>query len=470
MNLIRTFRRATLSGHEFARDARQQRHLVTVNSMAIFIAFYDLGLGLAAWAIIGEPVLALEFFVTSLACIAIPWLNKIGFINLSRLLFAFIGCVAVSFVSLYLGRETDVHIALLLAACSPFFIVSMEERFLLIVSVLAPALVYVVLYLVDFNLGPRAPIEVIGPYQMTLSNVFLAFAFMTVTGITYFFAKQQYDREQELNQANDQLAQENTVRVEAEKKLMKAKQRVETLIGILTHDIANSLMSCMLLLDVADRKVSKGQVEAADVSKAFAKLRTFVANMNDLTHKVVKMRSVQLDIDELDVETVQVSRVVRKIDDLFAARLKEKSIALRVKADIDLEELRIQCDEVVLVNQVLGNILSNAIKFSFPNNCIDFTINIDNDDMVQFVLRDYGIGIPDALIPKLFKAEEKTSRKGTGGEKGTGFGLPLCAHFVAKMHGVIKVRSWTEEGSVPTGTAFYVSIPKSATQLKVVNG
>ena len=71
-------------------------------------------------------------------------------------------------------------------------------------------------------------------------------------------------------------------------------------------------------------------------------------------------------------------------------------------------------------------------------------------------MRDTGIGIPEEDVHKLFKIEEKYTRKGLQGEKGTGLGLPVVHEIVQKHHGSISVKSTSG-----TGTLFHITLPKS---------
>ena len=88
----------------------------------------------------------------------------------------------------------------------------------------------------------------------------------------------------------------------------------------------------------------------------------------------------------------------------------------------------------------MNNIVSNAIKYS-PKNA---TITIQSEvspKRVQIHVEDEGVGIPDALISKVFSDDEVTGRRGTEGEPGTGFGLPIVKAMVEAMEGKVSIES-----------------------------
>jgi len=107
-----------------------------------------------------------------------------------------------------------------------------------------------------------------------------------------------------------------------------------------------------------------------------------------------------------------------------------------------------------LYGEVIQNLISNAIKFSLKSNIV--SVYIDNASTL--VVKDEGQGIPADMLTKLFNLEEKTSRQGTAGEEGTGFGLPL-SYDIIKAHGG-ELRAYSVEGE---GSSFFIQLPDSDT-------
>jgi signal transduction histidine kinase len=95
---------------------------------------------------------------------------------------------------------------------------------------------------------------------------------------------------------------------------------------------------------------------------------------------------------------------------------------------------------------VLSNILSNAVKFSERGSRIAVWTN-STDDWVQLRIRDSGIGIPSHVLERIFDPSAQTSRPGTEGEDGTGFGMPLVKQFVESYGGWVSIKSREREES-----------------------
>ncbi len=89
--------------------------------------------------------------------------------------------------------------------------------------------------------------------------------------------------------------------------------------------------------------------------------------------------------------------------------------------------------------------LTNAIKFSEPHSTVSIRSQTEPDGAVQCIITDQGIGIPEPLLRTLFEPNAQTSRPGTGGEMGTGFGMPLIKHVIESFGASIRVESRDRE-------------------------
>ena len=109
---------------------------------------------------------------------------------------------------------------------------------------------------------------------------------------------------------------------------------------------------------------------------------------------------------------------------------------------------------------VFANILSNAVKFSFVGG--EITVKCWHDKKyVRVSFADRGIGMSEELKNKVFSPHEATSRRGTEGEAGTGFGMPIVKSMVEIFGGDVSVTSYSHEKSSEHGTTFTIKLLRS---------
>jgi len=112
-------------------------------------------------------------------------------------------------------------------------------------------------------------------------------------------------------------------------------------------------------------------------------------------------------------------------------------------ADIDIHKIR----------QVIDNLISNALKFSFTSSRVEIFAGIKDGDALVYV-KDEGQGISKEEHHKLFKPFSRTSVKSTAGEMNTGLGLAICKKIVESHLGKIWGESEPGQGSI-----FYFTLP-----------
>ncbi|WP_231131693.1 sensor histidine kinase [Flavobacterium hydrophilum] len=150
-------------------------------------------------------------------------------------------------------------------------------------------------------------------------------------------------------------------------------------------------------------------------------------------------------LDEQD-QVVRINPEVRKIsfpdvldfvNEQVEQRLIDKNITLDVS--IEIEETKLKIDEGLLI-QVLVNLISNAVKFSYFDSEIKLRIFTENNDLILTV-SDKGIGFNEHQIEELFKKFTKMSRLGTANESSTGIGLYLCKKIIERNKGKLTASS-----------------------------
>lgn len=152
---------------------------------------------------------------------------------------------------------------------------------------------------------------------------------------------------------------------------------------------------------------------------------------------------------ELDITNVNPFVEFEKIAMLFMARAKDKDITLKIDIDPNLSEC-VQFD-LLRVQQIVFNLLNNAIKFTPEDGEISLYVKLidqaDENIKVQVGVQDSGIGIPKEAQKKIFEAFSQADGSTTRQFGGTGLGLTISAHLVSLMGGTLEVESQEGVGS-----------------------
>jgi len=227
------------------------------------------------------------------------------------------------------------------------------------------------------------------------------------------------------------------------KELNATKDKFFSIIG---HDLRNpfnSILGYSKLLSL-DKNPEKNAEYAEIILKSANTAYNLIDNLLNWAHS-------QTGDIKYKPENIRLAPIVSEIAELVRNQYELKKIKLENKID---NKLIVFADRDML-NSILQNLITNAIKFTHDNGQIKLSAKI-NDKLSEISVTDTGIGMSHLAINKLFKISEKQTSHGTAQEKGTGLGLLLCKEFIEKHGGSMWVKSELGNGSV-----FTFSIPIS---------
>jgi signal transduction histidine kinase len=234
----------------------------------------------------------------------------------------------------------------------------------------------------------------------------------------------------------------------SEQLLTEEGNKVDALFRVLFHDLANSLGRISIGHTIAKRDLSGPSGERG------LQIATEAADsMIEITQNVRRMYAVSKGKVELDLSLTPLNESLHYVSNVFSSELEKKNMHI-LWDHKKLEGLKLLVEPISFKNQVLGNLISNSIKFSTPGSSIHITAYPHNHQNFIVEIKDFGVGMPATILGHLFDMNKKTSRQGTCGEFGTGFGMHIMKSFLDVYNGDVKVES-VEEGSYkPSGTTF----------------
>jgi signal transduction histidine kinase len=165
-------------------------------------------------------------------------------------------------------------------------------------------------------------------------------------------------------------------------------------------------------------------------------------NIAEIIGSVRMMQAVEQGLMQFSPRSVDLRAVFKNAEVLFAERLAKRRMHIQFPELTD-ENRFVMADPKILANHVFNNLISNAIKFSYPDSSIVVTVDRQAEHTTIRVT-DRGIGMPPELVASLFDLDAMTMRPGTDGEPGTGFGMRTVKSFMDLFGGQVEVSSTAE--------------------------
>ena len=169
-----------------------------------------------------------------------------------------------------------------------------------------------------------------------------------------------------------------------------------------------------------------------------------------LTEDLLRLSEMDAERLELEIRRVSVSQLVESCYETAQRRAAEKGLDLSLELATNLPDV---AGDTRRLQEVLQNLLDNAIQYTLPGGKIVLSAESKNDEVV-FTVSDSGIGIPTADQPRIFERFYRVDAARSREAGGTGLGLAIAKHLI-EAHGG---RIWVES-EIGVGSQFHVSIP-----------
>ena len=169
-----------------------------------------------------------------------------------------------------------------------------------------------------------------------------------------------------------------------------------------------------------------------------------------LTEDLLRLSEMDAERLELEVRRLAVSQLVESCYETAQRRAAEKGLALSLQLPGRLPDI---AGDSRRLQEVLQNLLDNAIQYTLPGGKIVLSAEAKNDEVI-FTVSDTGIGIPRSDQPRIFERFYRVDAARSREAGGTGLGLSIARHLI-EVHGG---RIWVES-EVGEGSQFHFSIP-----------
>lgn len=238
------------------------------------------------------------------------------------------------------------------------------------------------------------------------------------------------------------------------KSLEESQNHLQTIFKALSHDLANPMTTINYVASIAE---VKNQLNESQLKKLVKSNKSLIEMFNHLK----RIAFISGGKQPLVKNKFNFNDFLFDCYISFKELCVQKNIELIYDSKIQKDVL-VDLDAQVFRYQVLQNLITNAIKFSYQNSQILIKTDFDENGGIMVQVCDRGQGIPTDKLTQIFSWQSATSTTGTSGEKGTGLGLPLVKRFTELMQLEIAVSSrFIENNNTNHGTEMTIKIPKS---------
>lgn len=233
----------------------------------------------------------------------------------------------------------------------------------------------------------------------------------------------------------------------AEEKIKKMIDTKSGFISIVSHELRTSLAAIKegvsIVFDGMAGRLNKEQKKFLNIAKRN------VDRLSVLINDVLDFQKLETNRMNLDIQDNDIKEVVSEAHETMALYAKKNKVELSLELAEELSEAKF---DRAKINQVLTNLVGNAIKFTPEKGKVSINVHLQNEELV-ISISDTGIGIPKEALPKIFECFYRVNQRDKE-IQGTGLGLAIV-HKIVMMHsGRIEVAS-----EVGQGTTFTVFLP-----------
>lgn len=231
---------------------------------------------------------------------------------------------------------------------------------------------------------------------------------------------------------------------EQNKELKELNNMKNEFLGIAAHDLRNPIA---LIMGFSDLLYEELEGEHKEFAQVIIKKSTGMLSLLEELLDVTKIESGKLEIKK---NVIDYKWFIKENIEKNSYLAKKKNILLNTDYDDVVKEVNMDGSKI---DQVLDNLIGNAVKYSHPNSIITVKV-FQKDKWVCTEIIDHGQGIPEGETSILFNPFKTTSVKPTAGEHSHGLGLAIVKKIIDAHRGEVGVRS--EWG---VGSTFYYKIP-----------
>lgn len=290
--------------------------------------------------------------------------------------------------------------------------------------------------------------------------------FCCVSFIAAFFmflgeAQRTNRRITELQQLREQANETVNAQAKALREAQSLNEMKSRFVATMSHEMRTPVHGILGLLRMARARVHDGEA-----LRQLDLIRNVGDHLASVINQVLDFSKMEADTLPIHERPFDLPALAREVADTWSVTCQDKGLALRLELDLP-SQARVVMGDPMRIRQVLYNLIGNAVKFTSRGTV---TLRIGRgaqDPMIDFSVRDSGIGIPAGEMGKIFQPFQQAEGTYQRQFGGTGLGLTISRQLCVAMGGDLVCQSQVSKGSVFT---FSLPLPASLAGAQASNG
>ena len=247
-----------------------------------------------------------------------------------------------------------------------------------------------------------------------------------------------------LTQVNEELRQAQDIAAEALQSAERASKAKTDFLANMSHDIRTPMNAIIGITTLMKNELHQPE----KLAEHLGKLETSGQLLLGIINNILDMSRIESGKTTLNVEKMNLPQQIRQLDSIIRQQAGQRRQTFTVNTHLQHENVLADPNRL---NQVLMNILSNAVKYTPTGGHIRLEVDElprnEHYARYRFVVQDDGIGMSEAYQKTLFDPFTREERSGTNKVQGTGLGMAITKSIVDLMGGSIGVESATGKGT-----------------------
>ncbi|MDR2758765.1 MAG: response regulator [Spirochaetaceae bacterium] len=229
----------------------------------------------------------------------------------------------------------------------------------------------------------------------------------------------------------------------------RANEHKGDFLARMSHEIRTPMNAIIGMTGIVKKKLVQGVSNTEDIQANIRQIEVSSQHLLGLLNDILDISKIEAGKIEMSLEAVDMFKLVHTVETIIRPRCEEKNIAFVTR--FEMSKPAVYQSDSLRLRQVLINLLGNAVKFTPELGRIEFTIlekkHQKNKTLLEFIVRDNGIGISETAQKMLFKPFEQGGGQIAKQYGGTGLGLAISKSIVQLFGGNILVTSKEGSGS-----------------------